>query len=100
AANDGDSSTRWSSNYADGQWWQVDLGSVETLDRVAVHWDADYAYAYRIQTSTDGTNFTNAASVTRNSAGLAITSFTARDARYVRLAAGTRATPHRISFWD
>ena len=26
-ANDGSSSTRWSSNYVDNQWWQVDLGS-------------------------------------------------------------------------
>ncbi|HEX6651583.1 MAG TPA: discoidin domain-containing protein, partial [Thermoleophilaceae bacterium] len=100
AANDGDSSTRWSSNFADGQWWQVDLGSVNTIERVEVNWEAAYASAYRIQTSTDGTTFTNAASVTRSSAGLAVTTFTARDARYVRLAADTRATPYGISFWD
>ncbi|HKP20266.1 MAG TPA: discoidin domain-containing protein, partial [Thermoleophilaceae bacterium] len=100
AANDGNSSTRWSSSYLDGQWWQVDLGSVQTIERVEVNWEAAYASTYRIQTSTDGASFTTAASVTRNAAGLATTTFTARDARYVRLVGDTRATPYGISFWD
>src|SRR4029078_862139 len=56
AANDGDSSTRWSSNYHDGQSWPVGLDWVKTIDRVEVNWEAAYASAYRIQTSTDGTN--------------------------------------------
>jgi glucose/arabinose dehydrogenase/PKD repeat protein len=100
AANDGNSATRWSSAFADGQWWQVDLGAVETVDRVEVNWEAAYASAYRIQTSTDGTSFTTAASVTRNGAGLEATTFSARGARYVRLVADTRATVYGISFWD
>ena len=100
AANDGNSATRWSSNYTDAQWWQVDLGAAKTIDRVEVNWEAAYASAYRIQTSTDGTNFTTAASVTRTSAGLATTTFAARSARYVRLVGDTRATGWGISFWD
>ena len=32
-ANDGNSGTRWSSSFADNQWWQVDLGSVKPVDR-------------------------------------------------------------------
>jgi glucose/arabinose dehydrogenase/PKD repeat protein len=100
AANDGDSASRWSSNFADGQWWQVDLGTVKSVDRVEVNWEAAYASAYRIQTSVDGTTFTTAASVTRGGPGLEATTFPARDARYVRVVADTRATPYGISFWD
>jgi glucose/arabinose dehydrogenase len=100
AANDGNSATRWSSTFADNQWWQVDLGSVQSVDRVEVNWEAAYASAYRIQTSTDGTTFTTAASVTRSAPGLEATNFAARNARYVRLVADTRATQYGISFWD
>ena len=100
AANDGDSATRWSSAFADNQWWQVDLGAVKSIDRVEVNWEAAYASAYRIQTSTDGTTFTTAASVTRSGAGLEVTSFAERTARYVRLVADARGTPYGISFWD
>src|SRR3954464_7234173 len=38
-ANDGDSSTRWSSSYVDNQSWQVDLGSVREIDRVELNWE-------------------------------------------------------------
>jgi hypothetical protein len=100
AANDGNSSTRWSSSFTDNQWWQVDLGAVKTIDRVEVNWEAAYASAYRLQTSTDGAVFTTAASVTRGGPGLAVTSFPARSARYVRLVADTRATQWGVSFWD
>ena len=99
-ANDGSSATRWSSNFADNQWWQVDLGSAKSINRVEVNWEGAYASTYRIQTSTDGTTFTTAATVTIPTARLEVTSFTARSARYVRLTGDTRATPYGISFWD
>jgi glucose/arabinose dehydrogenase len=100
AANDGDSATRWSSDFLDAQWWQVDLGAAKNVDRVEVNWEAAYASTYRIQTSSDGTTFTDAASVSRSAAGLEATTFSARSARYLRLVGGTRATPYGISFWD
>ena len=37
-AVDGDSTTRWSSSFTDGQWWQVDLGSAKTVDSVELNW--------------------------------------------------------------
>jgi glucose/arabinose dehydrogenase len=100
AANDGNSTTRWSSGFADGQWWQVDLGSVKSVDRVEVNWEFAYASQYRIQTSTDGASFSTAATVSLPAARLEATSFPARDARYVRLQADQRGTAYGISFWD
>jgi glucose/arabinose dehydrogenase len=99
-ANDGSSTTRWSSSFADNQWWQVDLGSAQQVNEVRLNWEDAYASRYLIQTSTDGTNFTQAADVTTTSAGPKATTFAARSARYVRVLGVTRATPYGISFWD
>ena len=94
------STTRWSSAFADNQWWQVDLGSVRQVDTVVVNWEAAYASQYRISTSTDGTTFTDAATVTNGTVGPRTTTFAARGARYVRITGITRATVWGISFWD
>ena len=98
-AVDGLSSTRWSSGYADDQWWQVDLGSAQQVSSVIVDWEWAYGSAYRIQVSTDGTSFTDVASVTLAGAGSKTTSFPAVPARYVRMQGVTRATPWGYSFW-
>ena len=99
-ANDGSSTTRWSSGFADGQWWRVDLGSVRQVDTVALNWEAAYASSYKIQLSLDGSTFTDAASVSLGAAGWKLTSFAAASARYVRVLGVTRATQWGISFWD
>ena len=99
-AVDGSSTTRWSSNFTDAQWWQVDLGSVRKVSKVELNWEAAYASQYKIQTSTDGTTFTDAAVVSNTGAGLKSTTFADRDARYVRVLGVTRATQYGISFWD
>jgi hypothetical protein len=62
---DGDSDTRWSSGYQDGQWIQVDLGSTATVDRVSIEWESAYATEFTIQVSGDGQNWTDATSVSQ-----------------------------------
>ncbi|MFD4611827.1 discoidin domain-containing protein [Streptomyces sp. NPDC058440] len=58
-ATDGDPNTRWSSDYEDYQWIQVDLGSSRKFDRVAVVWEAAYPKTYVIQVSDDGEKWTD-----------------------------------------
>jgi hypothetical protein len=99
-AVDADASTRWSSRFTDGQWWQVDLGSQQQVGRVVVDWERAYASRYRISTSTDGTTFTTAADVTNGEPGPKLTTFAARSARWVRVTGLTRATVYGISFWE
>jgi hypothetical protein len=105
-AVDANSATRWASEKgalafpATDQWWQVDLGSVRTVDTVELEWEAAYASKYKILTSTDGVNFTPAADATASSAGLRSTSFAARSARYVRIQGVERGTTFGISFWE
>ncbi len=98
-AVDGDGLTRWSSSYADNQWWQVDLGSAQSVSSVSVVWEAAYASSYKIQVSTNGTAFTDVATVAGTGAGVKLTSFTAVSARYVRVLGVSRATPYGLSFF-
>ncbi|MGQ4478548.1 discoidin domain-containing protein [Streptomyces sp. SAS_276] len=62
-ATDGDTSTRWSSEYADNQWIQVDLGASKRFDRVAILWESAYPKTYVIQVSDDGDTWTDVRSV-------------------------------------
>ena len=99
-AVDGDPTTRWSSNYVDGQWWQVDLGGYYAVERVELNWEAAYASSYRIQMSDNGLVFTTVASPTISAAGHHVHSFAPTRARYVRVLGVTRATPWGISLFD
>src|SRR5689334_7202608 len=46
-ATDGNAGTRWSSQFSDPQWIQVDLGTTATIDSVKLIWET--AYATRFQ---------------------------------------------------
>ena len=78
----------------------MDLGSSQQVSKVELNWEAAYASQYKIQTSTDGTTFTDAAVVSITKPGLQATTFATRSARYVRILGVTRATQYGISFWD
>jgi hypothetical protein len=100
-ANDGNSSTRWSSDYLDNQWWQVDLGAIRSINQVELNWEAAYARRYRIRTRTSTTNsWSTAARIRISSPGLKTHTFATRNARYVRIEGDVRATPLGISLWD
>ncbi len=58
AAVDGNTGTRWSSQFSDPQWLQVDLGATATVDQVVLVWEVAYARAFQIQVSTDGSTWT------------------------------------------
>ncbi|MFB9695988.1 discoidin domain-containing protein, partial [Amorphoplanes digitatis] len=58
-AVDGDAGTRWSSVFSDPQWLQVDLGATATISQVVLQWEGAYGRAYKIQTSPDGSAWTD-----------------------------------------
>ena len=102
AANavDGQGTTRWSSGWADDQYWQVDLGRRRSVDRVQIDWEAAYASRYEIQTSLDGRSWSTAGQTTQSSAGSRTTTFATRVARYVRVVGRARGTTFGISFYE
>ena len=48
-AIDGDVGTRWSSDFADDQWLQVDLGAAYRIARARLFWEAAYARSWRLE---------------------------------------------------
>ncbi|MFJ9060045.1 discoidin domain-containing protein [Streptomyces sp. NBC_00111] len=98
-AVDGNLGTRWSSAASDGQWLQVDLGSSTSLSQVVLRWEGAYAKAYRIELSTDGTNWSTAYSTTTGAGGTETLAISGT-ARYVRMQGVTRATGYGYSLWE
>ncbi|GAB2587748.1 glycosyl hydrolase [Paractinoplanes abujensis] len=100
AAVDASATTRWSSAFSDPQWIQVDLGSVRTVSRVRLQWEAAYGSAYQIQTSTDGSTWATARSVTGGNGGEDDNIGLSAQARYVRINGTTRATAWGYSLFN
>jgi lysophospholipase L1-like esterase len=97
--NDGSTSTRWCANNGNtGHWWKVDLGSSRNITSTGVMWEFAKVYKYKVEVSTDNTNWTLKVDKTANTstAQTQTDTFTAT-ARYVRititgLASGTWAS--------
>jgi hypothetical protein len=99
-AVDGSAGTRWSSAYADRQWWKTDLGRVRRISAVQVNWESAFASRYAIDVSRDGRHWRTVARPKRSKPGLATTRFHTRSARCVRIRGIKRATRFGISFWE
>lgn len=98
--NDGSQTTRWGSAFQDNQWWQVDLGAVQTVGRVSINWFSTFARSYRLSVSQDGTNWTAVKDVSPTSDGWKTTTFAPMSARYVRVTGLTRDTRFGVSFYE
>jgi beta-glucanase (GH16 family) len=99
AAVDGNTGTRWSSAFSDPQWLRVDLGATHTISQVKLNWEAAYAKAFQIQTSTDGTNWTTVYSTTTGTGGNQTLNVSG-SGRYVRVYGTQRATQYGYSLWE
>ena len=99
AAVDGDTGTRWSSAFSDPQWLQVDLGATHTINKVVLNWETAYATAYQIQTSNDGTTWTNIYSTTTSTGGVQTLNVSG-SGRYVRMYGTARGTGYGYSLWE
>ena len=66
-ATDGNATTRWAVAVADrsvgGSWLQVDLGDATQIDHVTIAWEVAYGAAFAVQTSLDGSTWTDAITV-------------------------------------
>ncbi|HEY2701599.1 MAG TPA: discoidin domain-containing protein [Pseudonocardiaceae bacterium] len=99
SAVDGNTGTRWSSQFSDPQWLAVDLGATHTINQVVLNWEAAYATGYQIQTSTDGTNWTTAYSTTTGTGGVQTVPVSG-SGRYVRMYGTARSTQWGYSLWE
>ena len=99
-ATDGNPATRWSSDYSDPQWIQVDLGATHSINEVKLSWEAAYGKAYQIQTSPDGTTWTTIYSTTTSTGGDQDLTGLSGTGRYIRVYGTTRASGYGYSLWS
>ena len=99
-AVDGNASTRWSSAFQDGQWWQIDLQHSIIPTNLSIIWEGAYAKSFNVQLSADNVNwqsfytnstFTGGTSTIQNTNSLA--------GRYFRVNCVQRATTYGSSFY-
>lgn len=98
-ATDGSYATRWSSNWSDAEWIQVDLGSVRSFRSIQLVWEAAFGKGYRIETSDDGATWSTLTTVT-NGDGDVDTLAVAGSARYVRVQGTARGTAYGYSLYE
>jgi microsomal dipeptidase-like Zn-dependent dipeptidase len=99
-AVDGDTASRWASEWKDNQWFRVDLGSAQAVGKVTVRWEAAHAKDYDVQVSTDGSTWRTVGQVRGSDGGLDTVAFTPTTARHVRLSLLARATSYGFSLHE
>ncbi len=98
-AVDGDSGTRWSSQFSDPQWIYIDLGSSQAISRVLLNWEGAYGKSYEIQVSDDASNWTSIYSTTTGDGGIDDINLSG-NGRYVRMVGSERGTGYGYSLWE
>lgn len=100
-AVDGDPSTRWASEYTDGEWLAVDLGEVRTVRRVVLDWEEAAGRDYDLQVSDDGASGwrTVAERRGRTTAGVDSVDLEPVTTRHVRMQGVKRQTTYGYSLY-
>jgi beta-glucanase (GH16 family) len=99
AAVDGNTGTRWSSQFSDPQWLQVDLGATYDVDEVRVNWEAAYARGFSVQISANAASWSTVYTTATGTGGAQVLPVTGTG-RYVRLNLTARATQWGYSLWE
>jgi hypothetical protein len=98
-AVDGDMSTRWSSAWSDAQWLRVDMGTIVSICRVRLFWEAAFARGYQIQVSDDALRWTTLYETTTGD-GDTDDLLLRGSGRYVQLNGTSRGTSYGYSLWE
>ncbi|WP_328941078.1 glycosyl hydrolase family 8 [Streptomyces sp. NBC_00250] len=99
-AVDGNTGTRWASlEGVDPQWIRIDLGADHTISRIKLNWEDAYGKTYRIQTSADGSTWSDVYSTTAGD-GATDDLTVSGSGRYVRMYGTGRGTAYGYSLWE
>ncbi|WP_084648807.1 polysaccharide lyase family 8 super-sandwich domain-containing protein [Paenibacillus sp. FSL R7-269] len=99
-AVDGSLTSRWGSNYADPQWIYVDLGSVQAISKVMLHWEDAYGKEYRIDVSDTLHDWKTVYSTSSGDGDVDEISIDPVNARYVRMYGTQRGSKYGYSLWE
>src|ERR1041385_1485171 len=98
-ATDGNQGTRWSSQFSDPQWLEVDLGSTQSICQVVLNWETAFGKAFQIQTSNDNSTWTSIFSTTTGTGGNQ-TLGVSGSGRFIRMLGTVRGTQWGYSLWE
>jgi hypothetical protein len=97
---DGKMNTRWSSQFADNQWLEIDLGKTKKLSGMTIFWEAAYTKVYDVLVSQDK-NFWKKVYTTQNGdGGRDEIFFPPQDVRFIKLNLYKRATSWGNSIYE
>jgi hypothetical protein len=99
-AMDGDMQTRWSSAFADDEWWQIAFVQPERLAGLQIIWEQAYGEHYVIQVSDDGTQWHTVFEETAGDGKTDWIFFTPVTTRFLRLQGRQRGTGWGYSIWE
>lgn len=99
-AVDGQTGTRWSSDFKDGEWLEVDLGDGKTVSGVELLWERACPAEYVIEISADGTNWKEVARNLNGKGGTEHLEFAPEKTRWVRMRTLKRATEFGVSLFE
>lgn len=100
--NDGNSNTRWSSQYADPQWVSIDLQDDYRISSVILLWEAASAQDYRLEFSMDNKAWTPIVTMTAQKNGPRNDTLNTKNAvaRYIRMYGTARNTKYGYSLFE
>lgn len=100
-AFDGNTGTRWESNWSDPQWISVDLGGSYIVNGVKIVWETAAGKNYKIQVSNDNVQWIDVYTVTNGTSGATLdATFSPVSAEYVRMYGTTRTTGYGYSIYE
>lgn len=103
-AFDGNTGTRWESEFADPQWLTVDLGGLYDLEEAVLRWEGAFAKNYKLQVSTASTpgesDWVDVHTDTNGNGGIDTIALNGADARHIRIWGAERGTPYGYSLWE
>lgn len=99
-ATDGNSQTRWESEWSDGHSITVDLEEAFVINRAVIDWEGAYATVYSLHASLDGEGWTELWNTADGRGGIVEASFEPTPARYVKLQCDKRGTGYGNSIHE
>jgi len=94
-----DNGVGWSSEFSGPQWIALDVGGAPKIGRVLLNWEAAYATSYRLETSSDGQNWTQVYATDAGKGGIETLTFSPVTARWIRMFGIKRATKFGYFLW-
>lgn len=99
-AIDGDLTTRWSSEFRDDEWLQVEFERPTTLTGMRILWETAFAEQYDIAVSDDGREWRTIYSVTDGDGQTDILLFEPVETKFIRVVCRQRGTGWGNSIWN